>query len=397
MRIRRIVKLYLYLKHFPSRGAPLVGGTVKAVHGLASGLASCGADVTILCEGPDPGGHETEDGYRIRCFKNSVEKPSLRLAPELKCFINTKPQADLVILNGSFHPSMYALARLLFKNRIPYVVAPHMAYHPDLFRQRPILKRLYWRGLERRLLVRACAIQLLNAEHGAFLHALGVDNSTLVVANGCFARQAGRDAKKPRVHGSQVRLFFFGRIDSYPKALDVLISAVAALVPHRNVTLTLQGPDQGSRQLLVRKAAELSITDRVTFLEPDYTSSPVALLSQYDIFCLPSRIEGFNTAAIEAMLAERVLLVSRIDGIAQHVVSSNCGVVTEPCKSSVLSGLDSLLARQSEWDEMGRRGRQYALSNLNWNQIADAALRQYEILLTRNAQKAQRLGDKAYG
>ncbi|MNC85551.1 D-inositol-3-phosphate glycosyltransferase [compost metagenome] len=122
------------------------------------------------------------------------------------------------------------------------------------------------------------------------------------------------------------------------------------------------------------------ISSKVAFRAPDYRRSSPRIIADHDVFCLPSRFEGFGLAALESMLAARVLLVSEIAGIARHVRASDCGVVVKPTTASVAEGLAALLQRRSEWREMGLRGRRYALANLQWKNIAASALRHYERL-----------------
>jgi glycosyltransferase involved in cell wall biosynthesis len=99
------------------------------------------------------------------------------------------------------------------------------------------------------------------------------------------------------------------------------------------------------------------------------------------VFCLPSRFEGFGLSALEAMLAGRVLLVSERAGIARHIHASECGITVEPTVAGIGKGLESLLERRAEWREMGLAGRRYALANLQWRNIAAAALDQYHRLV----------------
>lgn len=82
-------------------------------------------------------------------------------------------------------------------------------------------------------------------------------------------------------------------------------------------------------------------------------------------------------AALEAMLAARPILVSDVAGIAQHVRKSGCGIVVSSNVESIRNGFVELLDRRSEWEEMGRRGREYALDNLTWDKIGERALSEY--------------------
>jgi len=72
------MQVSLYLKHFPSTGAPLNDGTSIAVGGLASGLAENGARVAVLCEGPARSSVRSDRGYAVECFHNRHPYPRLQ-------------------------------------------------------------------------------------------------------------------------------------------------------------------------------------------------------------------------------------------------------------------------------------------------------------------------------
>jgi glycosyltransferase involved in cell wall biosynthesis len=392
------MQIFLYLKHFPPTGDWLHEGTTKAVHGLASGLVNAGAAVTILCENYQTSLHRATAGYTIACFKNSRSTaPSLRVAPELKAFLRAqaKNSESLVILNGIFHRSVYVLSRFLRRTQIPYVVAPHDPYHPSIFQTNRWLKFFYWHLLEKNLLQQAQAVQVLDQRHEKWLRSRGVKTSVVAVPNGFEPS----DVLPPQrlvdtqlaLSQAPAKLVFLGRIDRHHKGLDILLQSIAAINHSANplsqnptnnlVQLTLQGPDWGDRCHLIQQAETLGLLQTVNFLGADYEQTAAALIAQHEVFCLPSRFEGFGLVALEAMLAGRVLLVSEIAGIAPHVAASGCGIVVNPTVNDVQQGIEHLLKIRSQWTEMGQRGRQYALTHLKWQDIAARAMDQYQILL----------------
>jgi glycosyltransferase involved in cell wall biosynthesis len=389
--------IFLYLKHFPATGDWLHEGTTKAVHGLASGIVACGAQATVLCEADQTSQVQAAAGYTIACFRQASQRgssaPSLRLAPELQTFLReqaTQP-GGLVILNGIFHRSVYALSRLLAKTGIPYIVAPHDPYHPSIFQTNRYLKLAYWHLLEKPMLQRACAVQLLDPRHQEWLVRRGIQTPTVAVPNGfepCdVIAETAIQWPYPDDHAPSnplpppPHLFFLGRIDRYNKGLDILIDALAQIRATTPIKLTIQGPDWGDRRQLAAQAQALNLAEAVCFMEPDYARSPANLAAQHEVFCLPSRFEGFGLVAIEAMLAGRVLLVSEVAGIAPYVQASGCGVVVAPTVAGVAEGIEHLLAVRSQWPEMGRRGRQYVLDHLQWQGIAAQALVAYSQML----------------
>jgi glycosyltransferase involved in cell wall biosynthesis len=335
----------------------------------------------ILSEEQRPGCFQAEAGYRIRCFESPNTHPSLKLSPQLEEYLETHLSSeDLVILNGIFHLSIYAMSRCLRRLKVAYVVAPHDPYHPAIFSSKPYLKWPYWYLIERVVLQGAKAVQVLDRRHGEWLHRRGIATPTISVPNGFSQADVQPEEALNWINDRSPQFCFLGRLDAYNKGLDLLLNAFAEVAQVSDATLTIQGPDWGDRPQLQQQTHRLGLDDRVTFLPANYQSAPSALIAIHDVFCLASRFEGFSLAALEAMLAGRVLLVSDIAGIAPHVQASGCGVVVNPEIATLKAGMLDLLARRSEWQEMGLRGRRYALEFLQWNKIAAEALQHYQSL-----------------
>lgn len=375
-------RVCLYIKHFPAAGAPLRVGTNKAVHGLASGLVANGVAAEVWCEGASESHLFAPEGYAIRCFESHAPYRTLRLAPTLRDHLATlHPDEDMVVLNGVFHPSVYALSRRLKSRRIPYVVAPHGPYHPSLFRKNAALKWLYWHTLERRLLRRAFAIQQLDSRHESWIRRLGVDSPVVATENG-FTDKDVVDAGELRWRTTATaRVLYWGRMAVHTKGLDVLLLGFELAAKAHSMRLTLQGPDWAGELPKVRQlVSALGLDDEVELLPPIFDIAPARVMLKHDIVCMPSRFEGFGLSALEAMLAARVLLVSATAGIAPHVERSGCGIVVEPYTADIHRGLRHLVENRDRWRDMGLRGRQYALDNLHWNRIAKRTLAQYRRL-----------------
>lgn len=378
------MRVALYLKHFPAVGAPLIGGSATAVHGLAAGLAHNGADTVVLCEGAQRSSVDAAGGYRIECFPAKGRYRQFGVAPDLRDFVARAPGRPAVcLLHGIFHPSCFALARVLRRVGVPYVAIPQDPYDQFMFGRNPHLKWPYWFLFERRYLRNACAVQLLDRRHEAPLRRLRVRTPVFETPNGVDAGPPDGAPATARPPSDAASLLFLGRMDAYNKGLDVLLDAFARVAADAvpRLTLTLRGPDWGDRARLARRAAELALANRVSFMDPDYQRSPVELIARHDVLCLPSRFEGFGLVALEAMLAGRVLLVSERAGSARHVEESGCGVAVAPTVEGVAGGLRELMARRERWPEMGARGRRYVQERMHWNTIAADALSRYERLV----------------
>lgn len=375
------MRVALYLKHFPANGAPLNDGASTAVGGLASGLAANGAQVSVLCEGPVRSSIRNGRGYAVECFINRKPYRTFALAPGLKRYVaeHLAPHRGLCLVNGMFHPGVYAMSAWLRRHDVPYVVVPHDPYDDAVFGRNAHLKWPYWYLFERRLLTRASAVQVLDMKHADCLRRLGIETDVIETWNGVEPDSVPEESElRWRAPGEPVHLVFLGRIDAYNKGLDILLDAFARVAGPTDARLTVQGPDWGDRARLERQAAGGMVAGKVAFRAPDYGRTSPRIIAEHDIFCLPSRFEGFGLSALEAMLGARVLIVSRHAGIARHVAASGCGVTVEPTVPGIEKGLLALLERRAEWRAMGLAGRRYALARLQWKNIAAAALEQYE-------------------
>lgn len=377
------MQLYIYTRSFSSDRRYINSeGTRKAIHGLASGLIASNAKVTVLCEGDRNVITEMPEGYLIQQFKNLQKHKKFQIANALQQFVQDHlNHQTLVVLSGIFQPNIYSFATFLRKHKVPYVVLPHDPYNAAIFSKNTYLKWCYWYLFEQKVLKNAVALQVLDDRHRDFVHNLGVKTPVFAVPNGFEASDVCQeDSLNWSAHPP--KLFFLGRLDAHNKGLDLLLDAFAQLPKSIDAELTLQGPDKGDRSSLENRAVELSISNQTTFLDADYNTATPLLIKEYDIFCLPSRFEGFGLSALEAMLAGRVLLVSDVAGIAPHVKASGCGVVVKPEVSEIRAGLLELIERRSQWQEMGLKGRNYALENLQWGKIAAAALEHYQQLVS---------------
>ncbi len=385
------MRLWIFNREFPPAGEQYNTGVIKAVHGLAAGLAQTGMDVTILCENAEASVHTASAGYTVRCFANPKHnKAYSRLSDGLRDFIAAADYPVVALLNGIFNPSVYRMSRELKKADIPYVAAPHDPYHPEIFRRRRLTKTVYWHLFESKLLRQAKAIQVLDLRHTQWLRRLGIATPVIECQNGFFLEDLEAIPEPTWDEHTTTQLLFLGRIDTHNKGIDLLIEAFKGVNDaHQATHLTIKGPDWGDRQRVVDMIASGGLEDRITLEGPTYDTRSTVIIAKHDIFCLPSRFEGFGLSALEAMLAGRVLLVTDIAGISPHVRNSDCGVVVDPSTASVRQGILDLLGRQSEWKAMGLRGRQYAIEHLRWEKIADKVGKEYQAMLPAVAKGAQ--------
>lgn len=388
------MRIHVYLPEFPAAGDRLISGMIKAVHGLAAGFVQNGAQVTVLCEGQETSVIQGPGGFEIRCFAYNTGSGASGVPKPLLRYIDQCTEPGMFLLNGIFNPNVYAISRACVRNGIPYVVAPHDPFHPTIFATNRHLKWPYWYLRERPMLRQARAVQVLDMRHAEWLRSLGVQTPIIEVLNGYAPEDVlPMDLLQWRTQGAP-KLLYLGRIDYHNKGLDILLDTFAQMLKDNDAQLTLQGPDWGDKDAMIKRAAKLGLGSRVTFLEPDFDKAAALISSEHDVFLMPSRFEGFGLSALEAMLSGRVIIVSDVAGIAPHVRAAGCGVVISADVASLKAGINQVLAARSKWQEMGLAGREYALHQLQWQHIARQTLNHYQAMMDPNF-KSQGLSQKS--
>jgi glycosyltransferase involved in cell wall biosynthesis len=199
-------------------------------------------------------------------------------------------------------------------------------------------------------------------------------------------RPAARDGARPSevVVGAVARL-------SPEKGLDSLLRAAARLIekgtPLR-VVLAGEGPRRGR---LVRLAERLGISGRVDFRGEVPHEQVPAVLTELDIFVMPSRAEGFGVAALEAQAMELPVVASRVHGIPDTVEDGATGLLVPPGDEEALADSIGRLARDADLRAaMGRAGRAFVERRYRWEDNAAQMERLYRHLTEAFTQDGRR-------
>lgn len=170
-----------------------------------------------------------------------------------------------------------------------------------------------------------------------------------------------------------------GRLDAM-KAHEILLKAIAQT---ENINAVILG-EGSERSNLEQLAIDLGIQDRVQLL--GWMDNPRSYLPKFDVVAMPSRSEGFPLAMVEAMLAARPVIATRVGSMPEAVVDGVTGWLIE--KNDV-DGLAKALMRSRDDVplrlQMGQQARQMALSNYT----VEAMTKQYEQLWQEMRAKAR--------
>jgi glycosyltransferase involved in cell wall biosynthesis len=160
------------------------------------------------------------------------------------------------------------------------------------------------------------------------------------------------------------------------KGLDDLLRA-AVQVPGAQFLLAGDGPLRGTLEGL---AMALGVADRVFFL--GYREDTDDLLSDCDLFVLPSYNEGLPLAILEAMAAGRAVVASEAGGIGESVVHGETGWLVPPGNPGRLAESIRCLLEDSQLAQrFGEAGRARVLESFSVNAMVEHFTSTYQSLL----------------
>jgi glycosyltransferase involved in cell wall biosynthesis len=138
------------------------------------------------------------------------------------------------------------------------------------------------------------------------------------------------------------------------------------------------------RNELEGQASRLSIADHVVFT--GFRADCEALMSQFDLFCLPSLSEGLSSAILAAMANRLPVVATDVGGIPELVKDGETGRVVVPnCERELAKALESLLESPSLRRRMGEAGRRRIEQEFTVERKLDETERAYlKLLGSRN-------------
>lgn len=143
----------------------------------------------------------------------------------------------------------------------------------------------------------------------------------------------------------------------FSKGQDTLLRALAA-VPESEAHLTLVG-DGPEREHLAALAAELAVTDRVTFTGTLPHEEVLQRMRQAALTVVPSRAEAFGYTVIESMAVGTPVVVTDSGGPSEIVRDGLDGyVVPVNDHVAIADRIGRILASPALRDEMGSKARQ---------------------------------------
>ncbi|WP_127818022.1 glycosyltransferase [Microbacterium sp. CPCC 204701] len=351
---------------------------VSAWRDRERGLRELGVDVRLLSaerwnEGGrvialDPGGDAFVDGARtVGTHPNAFlydPRPIWRL-------LRTKP--DLIDLHEE--PFSLATAEVLLLRRLLRIPTPYVLYSAQNIEKRYPIP---FRWFEAAALRGAAGAYVCNREAGEILRRKGLRRPADLIPLGVDTdRFSAAASATPRTHPV---VGYVGRLEPY-KGVATLLRAAASRPRWR---LEISG-DGSQRAELVALAAELGLSERVSFLGFAQGDALAERYRRLDVIAVPSIpwpgwLEQFCRVAVEAMASGIPVVASRSGAIPDVV--ADAGVLVEPGDPRALAaGIDAALDTR-RWGELRERGLARA-SEFTWRRVAEQQTALYRSVVPR--------------
>ncbi len=158
------------------------------------------------------------------------------------------------------------------------------------------------------------------------------------------------------------------------KGLDILLDAVSRL-KFENWRLAIIGEGE-SRLPLESQAKDLKICDKVCFF--GFREDRIAFLRGFDLFVLPSRLEGIPRCLMEAMVAGIAVVASDIPGCRDLITHGQTGLLFPVDDEGILADRIEIIASNEKIrDGLIRRGRELINSQFSAGRMASEYARLY--------------------
>ena len=308
--------------------ALIYGGPTMSVAMLCEQLVIAGAIVTVFtttANGADdlPEKANTNvDGVNVTYFKR-LTKDHTHFSPALLTKLWKEVKHNDVVHIHAWWNTVSVLSCLIAMLRgVPVVVSPRGTLSPYSFSNKNIgIKKIIHTFLGKPLLNK-CHIHVTSEREKRAIAQLVAPVSITTIAN--FVKLPTNFQATNNAPDDTIRLLFFSRIEE-KKGLDILFKALTNVTAPYHLTIAGAG-DETYISFLKQLAADNNIAQFITWAG-FYNENKFELLSEHDLFVLPSHDENFANTVIESLSVGTAVLISENVGLYDYVEQNKLGWV----------------------------------------------------------------------
>lgn len=367
---------------FSAQYLPHMGGVEQYTYNLAKTLVKKGNQVVVVTSNVmNAAEYEETDGikvYRLPCI-NLMEGrfPVLKINKNMRKTHKLLMQIkfDFVMVNTRFYfHSLYGVLFAKMQNA-QCIIVDHGTSHLNL--HNPMLnfaENIYEHTITKieQLFchefygVSMASVEWLRHFHihakGALYNAVDIDKINRI-KNGRL-----RDFRQEYgVPDDGMMICFTGRLIK-EKGIYQLVEAVRKLNSnsgHKRYYLFIAGDGEEYQQIYEQKSEQVILLGRINMEEV------IGLLSQADVFCLPSDSEGFSSSVLEAAACKCFVITTEKGGSKELIVDRNHGIIIPDNKlENVMNALEDASENQDYRDSAVETAYDRLIHNYTWDIVA---------------------------
>ncbi|MCQ2441051.1 MAG: glycosyltransferase family 4 protein [Clostridia bacterium] len=364
---------------FSANYLPNTGGVERYTYYTARELINRGHSVTLVTSNVfNLPTHEIKDGleiYRYDCYNLlNGRYPVLKYNKSQKSIDSQliKNNYDLVVVNTRFYIHSLHAVKLAYKNGIKCICIEHGTTHLTVNNK---LFDTLGAGFEHLITVidkRYCkdyyGVSKAACEwsahfgiksKGVLYNAVDVDEIETMLQNPVISYR-----KELGIDENACIITYTGRLIP-EKGLIQLVNAFSKLT-YPNKALIIAGDGPLYEQIKNSDANGIYLLGKIDF------EHIVSLLKETDIFCLPSRSEGFSTSVLEAVATKCYVITTKTGGTKELISGDEYGMLldnndTERVYEALKNAVDNPQMRKNVYEN----AYQKLLDNFTWKKTVD--------------------------
>ena len=168
------------------------------------------------------------------------------------------------------------------------------------------------------------------------------------------------------------------------KGLEYLVEAIGHLKKtFPRILLVIVGTGDGEYERQLRMQVEhLGLTEQILFA--GFQDHPEFFISQFDVFVLPSILEGLGIVLLEAMALRKPIVASKVGGIPEIVQHEKTGLLVKPADvEDLFNGLLTLCQNPDTCRQMGEEARRRVVASFSVERMMEQLYRLYDGVLAK--------------
>lgn len=392
-RIMRILYISSYYKP-----AYIYGGPARSIAAMCEALTREGAQVTVLTTNANGGTpldvplEQPVDVDGVMVYYYPLEKGlprSFFYSPALaRACENMIREYDIVVLETFFtHPTGAAVKACRQWGK-PYIIPQRGQLLPWALKQKALKKQVYMALMGRSYLNHAAGLLCSDVEELEAVQQLNFKAPAFVVPNGLDTAQwqnlppRGALRRQYAIPENAPLLLMLGRLHRV-KNPDLAVEMLG-LLERQDVHLVFAGPDEEKYQpRLQARASALGCSKRVHFTGLVSGASLFQVMADADLFLMPSLMESFGMAAVEAMACGLPVLLSEHVPVGRWVDAAGAGRQVPCTVDAFADACNELLKDEAALQKMGRQARRLVYQRFDSSAVARQMLAHCRAILSQ--------------